>query len=61
MTEKEMKEALEAGLILGKMAAAVFQGALEQTGSEETAKKVTEQYIRASIKPDSATFLFGGM
>lgn len=50
------KEQIKALTELGKQGAILYTGALEESGSAETAKEVLFQFMRALLKPDSTKF-----
>ena len=52
--DKEQIEALKA---VGTQATIVFMSALKESGSTETAKAVTELFLRTLLKPDTPKFL----
>ena len=51
------QEQIEALKQFGAQAAIVFLSALKESGSTETAKMVTELFMRAVLKPDTPKFL----
>ena len=56
--ENEIKEMIEAGITLGRMGAAIFQGAMQETGSTEIARDIVKQYYKAMLNNDNPMFFF---
>lgn len=58
MNQNEIEEMIKAGIMLGKVGGAVFQGALEQTGNVEIARQIVAQYYKAMLQRDNPAFIF---